>query len=132
MTGKYDFEDGRGPVPAHQHINGGGWVEETATVEKSARIEERARVSGDARVSGAAWVSGAADLISISPIGREANGCLTAHRLKDGSMLCNRGCFSGNLTALESAVQQTHGDNEHGRIYRAAIALIRAKFEVKT
>jgi len=22
----HDFQDGNGPVPAHQHANGGGWV----------------------------------------------------------------------------------------------------------
>ena len=27
----YDFKDGNGPVPAHQHPNGGGWV--AATVD---------------------------------------------------------------------------------------------------
>lgn len=27
----HDFKDGNGAVPAHQHINGGGWVANTAT-----------------------------------------------------------------------------------------------------
>ena len=26
----HDFKDGKGPVPAHQHSNGGGWVADTA------------------------------------------------------------------------------------------------------
>lgn len=26
----FDFEDGNGLVPAHQHKNGGGWVADTA------------------------------------------------------------------------------------------------------
>lgn len=26
---KHDFKDGRGPVPAHRHHNGGGWVEDS-------------------------------------------------------------------------------------------------------
>ena len=33
MTNTYfDFEDGNGPVPAHQHSNGGCWVADTAKV----------------------------------------------------------------------------------------------------
>lgn len=54
----FDFRDGNGPVPAHQHPNGGGWIAETATVEKSAFVGPSALVSGDAWVSGNAWVSG--------------------------------------------------------------------------
>lgn len=42
----------------HQHENGGGWVQYTATVEKTAYVGPSARVYGAARVSGAAWVSG--------------------------------------------------------------------------
>jgi tetrahydrodipicolinate N-succinyltransferase len=54
----FDFRDGNGPVPAHQHPNGGGWIAETATVEKSAFVGPSALVSGDAWVSGNARVSG--------------------------------------------------------------------------
>ena len=28
----FDFNDGNGPVPAHKHPNGGGWVADTAKV----------------------------------------------------------------------------------------------------
>ena len=34
MTNTFDFKDGNGPVPAHQHPNGGGWVADTAKVDK--------------------------------------------------------------------------------------------------
>ena len=30
------FDFGKGPVPAHQHPNGGGWVADTATVFENA------------------------------------------------------------------------------------------------
>ena len=59
-----DFLDGCGPVAAHQHENGGGWVADTAIVEDTAyvgpnaRVSGSARVFGDARVSGDAWVFG--------------------------------------------------------------------------
>ena len=52
----HDFRDGNGPVPAHRHTNGGGWVANTAHVHNSAYIGPDARVYGNARVSGDAWV----------------------------------------------------------------------------
>ena len=86
MSDIFDFEDGNGPVPAHRHLNGGGWVAKTAYVAPTvfvgkdaqvygcaqatgyarifdharifdrARICDRARISGRAQVSGDAWV----------------------------------------------------------------------------
>ena len=35
----FDFDDGNGPVPAHKHPNGGGWVADTATVDETAYVE---------------------------------------------------------------------------------------------
>ena len=54
----YDFKDGNGPVPAHRHINGGGWVADTAQVSGNARVYGNAQVSDTARVYGNAQVSG--------------------------------------------------------------------------
>ena len=56
------FDFGFGPVPAHQHTNGGGWVADTARVEDSAYIGPSAQVTGNARVSGNAQVSGDAQV----------------------------------------------------------------------
>ena len=84
----FDFLDGKGPVPAHHHVNGGGWVADTAHVDNTAYVGLDARVYGTARVSGTAqvygnarvsenaWVSGTAQVsgdaqVSVSPI------CLT-------------------------------------------------------
>ncbi len=64
----HDFDDGRGPVPAHQHSNGGGWVENTATVASTAyvgphaqvrlfgKVLDRARVEGQGLVTDSAVV----------------------------------------------------------------------------
>ncbi len=58
MTNTYfDFEDGNGPVPAHQHSNGGGWVADTAKVYETSYVGPDAQVYGDATVSGNARVS---------------------------------------------------------------------------
>ena len=44
----YDF--GWGPVPAHRHKNGNGWVADTAYVEDTAWVYDTASVSGNAQV----------------------------------------------------------------------------------
>jgi tetrahydrodipicolinate N-succinyltransferase len=65
---KFDFKDGKGPVPAKKHSNGGGWVADTATVAETAFVGPdalvfgNARVSGNARVYGNAWVYGYAQV----------------------------------------------------------------------
>ena len=52
MTDTYDFEDGCGPVPAHKHTKGGGWVADTASVDDSAYVGRYAKVYGNAKVYG--------------------------------------------------------------------------------
>ena len=58
----HDFETGEGPVPAHRHPRGGGWVADTATVASTAfvgpnaAVFDRAQVLEKASVDGTAWV----------------------------------------------------------------------------
>lgn len=47
---KHDFKDGRGRVFAHRHVNGNGWVADTACVDDSCYVGSRAQVSQYARV----------------------------------------------------------------------------------
>jgi len=51
-TETHDFGDSSGPVPAHKHPNGGGWVANTAKVHKTAHVGPRAQVFGETQVSG--------------------------------------------------------------------------------
>lgn len=55
-TNMQTFDFGFGPVPAHRHKNGGGWVADTATVDSSAYVGFRARVYDNAWVCGDAQV----------------------------------------------------------------------------
>ena len=48
----FDFNDGNGPVPAHRHSNGGGWVADTAYVDKTIYIGPYSRVYGPVRIYG--------------------------------------------------------------------------------
>ena len=58
MTTTYDFQDGKGTVPAHEHSNGGGWVADTAYVAPTAYVDPDAEVFGNARVYGAVSLYG--------------------------------------------------------------------------
>ena len=146
------FDFGYGPVPAHQHPRGGGWVADTARVEDSAYIGPSAQVYGDAwvygsaQVTGDAWVSGNArvygdawvygsaqvtgnaklakssDYLLIGPIGSRAD-FMTWTR-SDNCIAT--GCFRGTVKEFLLAVRETHGDNEHAQAYRAAVEFIRA------
>ena len=51
------FDFGAGPVPAHQHPNGGGWVADTATVSETAYVGPGAKVTDYAEVTGRAVVT---------------------------------------------------------------------------
>lgn len=46
----HDFQDGNGPVPAHRHLFGGGWVADLAHVDDAAYIGKNACVFGNAVV----------------------------------------------------------------------------------
>ncbi len=63
---EYDF--GNGPVPAHRHIRGGGWVANTATVDDNCYIGPYARVFGNAFVSGNAFINDAASVFGNASI----------------------------------------------------------------
>lgn len=54
----HNFQDGSGPVPAHRHPNGGGWVANTATVDDSAYVGPHASVFGRAHVLENAYLNG--------------------------------------------------------------------------
>jgi carbonic anhydrase/acetyltransferase-like protein (isoleucine patch superfamily) len=75
---KHDFKDGRGRVFAHRHINGGGWVADTAKVADSvlvakgaqvyhnAVITNRVEIKNRAHVCGNAQLSGAVKVLNYS------------------------------------------------------------------
>ena len=73
MTTIYDFQDGNGPVPAHRHPNGGGWVADTA------KVEETAYVGPNAQVYGSALVEGGVELLSDTRI--SGVSCVTYNQL---------------------------------------------------
>ena len=95
----HDFDDGNGPVSAHLHANGGGWVANTATVSRTAfvglaaavfgsskvlgkaTVTDRARVRGQSEVSGNARISGDAVIDGNARVTDEAE-------VSDSAIIC--------------------------------------------
>ena len=119
-------------------VSGNAWVYGNAEVSGDARVYGNARVSGDARVYGDAEVYGNARVYGnaevckigavfwIGAIGSR-NRTTTFFRCKDGKIYVSCGCFLGDLEEFSDKVKQTHGDNEHGRVYMLAIEMAKAR-----
>jgi carbonic anhydrase/acetyltransferase-like protein (isoleucine patch superfamily) len=110
---KHDFKDGNGRVFAHRHVNGNGWVADTAKVADSvfvnkfaqvyhsAQIDGRVRVNHRAHVCGYAYVSGNVQLNQNAWISGRAS-------VGDDCQICNDakiygGIVSGSTTAYGHA-----------------------------
>ena len=98
----FDFEDGRGAVPAHQHPNGMGWVANTAQVADTAYVGPEARVYGEARVYEQALVSGYARVDGDALVCGDATVCGHAHvsgdaRVYGQARVCGRARVSGQV-----------------------------------
>jgi hypothetical protein len=55
---------------------------------------------------------------------RYTGGTLELYSCGSSGWFIRRGCFSGSVKQFLDAVQHTHGDNVHGRKYRALIAAL--------
>jgi len=110
-------------------VFGDAWVFNNARVSGDAIVYSKAQVSGDAQVYGNARVSGNArikrssDYLLIGPIGSRES-FTTFYRTENGiSVSC--GCFCGTLDEFAAKVDETHGDNKHGKAYKAAIEFVK-------
>ena len=130
----------------HRHPNGGGWVQDTASVDETAHIgpdaevfgaarvfgtagvSGAAEVSGNAEVSGTAWVSFERHVLTVGPIGSE-DQTLTLFRTETGYGV-SVGCWhpdGATLDDLTAEVQRRAPD--HADEYEAAMALCRLRIE---
>ncbi|WP_353208435.1 hypothetical protein [Sphingorhabdus sp.] len=75
---KHDFQDGRGRVFAHRHVNGNGWVADTAkvadsvVVDKMAQVYHYAVIVGKAQVRNRAHVCGNTELMDFACVEHSA------------------------------------------------------------
>ncbi len=66
-------------------------------------------------------------ILVIGPIGFRSDYCTIY--LTEKGVYVSAGCFFDTLYKFSEAVYKTHGDNEHGREYRAVIELARVHAE---
>lgn len=105
----HDFEDGGGPVPAHHHVNGGGWVAETAEVAPTAFVGPDAAVFGSARVldnsivDNLAWVLGNATVAGTASIIEDAEVSGNA-RITGSARIEGSAWVSGDAVVEDEAV----------------------------
>lgn len=91
MSEMFDFD--AGPVPAHRHPNGDGWVADSAWVDPTAWV------SGTARVSGVRHV------LTVGPVGSE-NQTVTLWRTATGHGM-SIGCWADHtVDELAAEVQR--------------------------
>ena len=118
--------DGNAWVYGNAQVYGNACVYGNAWVSGNARVYGDARVSGDAWVYGNARVYGAGLALWIGGIGSR-NGTTTFFACEDKTIKVVCGCFFGTIDEFSAAVEKTHGDNEHGRVYRLAIEMAKAR-----
>ena len=120
---------GYAQVYGNARVFGDAWVYDNARVFGNAQVFGNARIFGNARVCDAKCV------FWISAIGSR-NDTTTFFNCADGKIRVSCGCFYGDLDEFAKAVNKTHGDNEHGQVYRLAIEMAKKRihtvcYEVK-
>lgn len=105
------------------------WVYDNARVCGNAEVYDNAEVYGNARVCGDAQVCGNDTWMTFGPAGSR-NDFTTFFACADGSIGVKCGCFCGNLDDFAKKVQATHGDNDHAKIYKAAIEVAKLRIRV--
>ena len=111
---------GEARVFGEAQVFGEARVSGKAQVFGEARVFGKARVFDEARVSGEARVFRADHTLIIGPVGSRVS-FMTFFRTKNREIWVSCGCFLGGIDAFLQKVQETHGDNKHARVYRAAV-----------
>ena len=108
----------------------GGWIEkeENLSHDGSAWVYGDARVCGNADVCGDAEVYSANHIFSIGPIGSR-NEYTTFYRNKNEKIEVRCGCFNGIIEEFLEKVAETHGENKHASVYRAAAEIAKLQIE---
>ena len=107
---------------------GNCWVCDNARVCGNAWVYSDALVCGNALVCGDAHVYGSArvceprHILVIGPIGSR-NDYTTFFYGKDGKIHIKCGCFRGDIKEFTAKVEETHGNNHHGKMYKLAIEM---------
>lgn len=108
----------------------GGWIEkeENLSHDGSAWVYGDAEVHGNAKVYGDAEVYSVNHIFSIGPVGSR-NEYTTFYRNKNEKIEVRCGCFNGIIEEFLEKVAETHGENKHASVYRAAAEIAKLQIE---
>jgi|GEM_PF-5499475 len=100
----------------------GNWVSigNGANIGNCASIGSSASIGSGARIGNWAEIRTQYDIRTIGNMGGR-NATLTIYRRNDNVMMFGTGCFIGDTEAFLAAVEEEHGDNEHGIAYRKTV-----------
>lgn len=110
----------------------GGWIENETNLAQygNAWVYGNARVYGNAQVYGNARVCDNAAIMTVSHIGSRF-GTTTFFVLNNGKIGVQCGCFYGDIDEFAAKVEQTHGNNQHGKAYKLAIELAKLRLQTR-
>ena len=116
-------------VSGNAQVFGNAQVSGDVWVSGNAQVFGDVQVFGNARVSGNAQVYGNKHVLLVGPIGSR-NDYTTFFRNQNRgiSVLC--GCFLGEIDKFIEKVIETHGENKHASVYRAAAELAKLQIDL--
>ena len=127
--------DGDAWVSGNARVSGDAWVSGNARVSGNAQVSGNAwvcgnaQVSGDARVYGDAQVYSSKHILLVGPIGSR-NDYTTFFRNRNRGISVSCGCFLGEIDKFIEKVIETHGENKHASVYRAAAELAKLQIDL--
>ena len=119
---------GNAKVYGNAGVHGDAWVCGNAKVYGDAGVHGNAKVYGNARVCGNAEVYSVNHIFSIGPVGSR-NEYTTFYRNKNEKIEVRCGCFNGRIEEFLEKVAETHGENKHASVYRAAAEIAKLQIE---
>lgn len=142
----FDFMDGRGAVPAHQHKNHdksvGGWVENNCTVSADTVISSNSSVYNNSRVDNSRVYNSRVYNSSVDNLkikhtkqifsrSHSRNDRATAiWNLETNKIIFIAGCFSGNEKEFKKVILKKHGHTQYGEEYLAFIQNAKEYFNI--
>lgn len=126
---------GKAYIYSNARVYGNACVGDNSIIGDYARVSGNALMFGNAIVSGNAYIYGTASIsesthcMTIGLIGSR-NDTITFFRTKDRKINVTCGCLSGDILEFLDAVNETHGENKHGRVYRLACQLAEEQIDL--
>lgn len=72
----------------------------------------------------------ATHVMTFGPAGSR-HDCTTFYRNKNNGISVICGCFKDSIEDFLARVNETHGDNKHGQVYRAAAELAKLQIDLE-